>query len=405
MIKGFFNTTIQRKRFIYDVTITCLSSALVIYCAVTQYAVLFLMLPFVALRVAYIYNVYLLSQTAVKEETGELPSFSILICSYNEKKENLDALFKSIFESTVQPQEILLIDDASTEPIVLDAVYKDRIRLIRNEQNLRLRGSQVKGIRALRPVDYVLFIDSDICFEDNVIYKCLRFIGSHADGLIFGVRISIKDFKDDYLNTFISTSYHTNYYKRLFESRFGVTLTCNGAFMFCDYKFLQNNVASFERETFFGKKLLTGNDKSLTNLALQNGKSYTVPDTIIIHERFELQPYLKKMRRAFKTSIIYQVRAVFLRNVSPLVRIFSALDVLSFFVSVPLQVIFIIALFHLPYFYVYAAIYFLFLVVRNNKSVFKVISYGIFRLGFTILLYLVRLLTLFSINASGWGNR
>lgn len=400
-----FNTNAQRKRFIFDVTITCLSSALVIYSAVTLYPVLFLMLPFLALRLAYIYNIYSLDQVKVIDEENASPSFSILICSYNEKKENLDALFKSIFESTVKPYEILLIDDASTEPVVLDPAYKDRVRLIRNEQNLRLRGSQVKGIRALTPVDYVLFIDSDVYFEDNVISKCLRFIRTRKDGLIFGVRISIKDFKDDYLNTFISTSYHTNYYKRLFESRFGVTLTCNGAFMFCDYNFLQKNVGNFERETFIGKRILTGNDKSLTNLALQNGKSYTVPDTVITHERFELRSYLKKMRRAFKTSIIYQVRAIFLKRVSPLVRLFSALDVLSFFIGVPLQIIFIVALFQLPYFYIYAAIYFLFLVVRNNKSVFKVISYGVFRLGFTILLYLLRLLTLFSINASGWGNR
>jgi glycosyltransferase involved in cell wall biosynthesis len=363
------------------------------------------MLPFLALRLAYIYNIYSLDQVKVTDEEDASPSFSILICSYNEKKENLDALFKSIFESTVKPYEILLIDDASTEPVVLDPAYKDHVRLIRNEQNLRLRGSQVKGIRALNPVDYVLFIDSDVYFEDNVISKCLRFIRTRKDGLIFGVRISIKDFKDDYLNTFISTSYHTNYYKRLFESRFGVTLTCNGAFMFCDYNFLQKNVGNFERETFIGKRILTGNDKSLTNLALQNGKSYTVPDTVITHERFELRSYLKKMRRAFKTSIIYQVRAIFLKRVSPLVRLFSAFDVLSFFTGVPLQIIFIVALFQLPYFYIYAAIYFLFLVVRNNKSVFKVISYGVFRLGFTILLYLLRLLTLFSINASGWGNR
>lgn len=363
------------------------------------------MLPFLILRLAYIYNIFLLGEKKPVQFEGPLPSFSILICSYNEKKENLDALFKSIFFSAVQPAEILLIDDASTQPIELDAAYKDRVRVIRNEQNLRLRGSQVKGIRTLSPVDYVLFIDSDVQFEGNIIEKCLRYIVTHADGLMFGVRISIKNFKDDYLNTFISTSYHTNYYKRLFESRFGVTLTCNGAFMFCDYQFLQNNVGNFEQETFMGKKILTGNDKSLTNLALQNGKSYTVPDTVIVHERFELKPYLKKMRRAFKTSIIYQIRAVFLKGVSPLVRLFSALDILSFFVSVPLQVIFIVALFHLPYFYVYAGIYFLFLVIRNNKSIFKVISYGVFRLSFTILLYLVRLLTLFSINTSKWGNR
>ncbi len=364
------------------------------------------MTPFLVLRFAYVFNNYLLRNKQVSSPVAEkLQSFSIIICTYNEPDENLQNLFRCIADSTVQPQEIIVIDDASNTPVQVIDTLDGRLKIIHNEKNIGLRKSQIRAIEALQPVDYVLHIDSDMYFENNCIEKSLQFISPKPDGNIFGVRITIKNARSNYLNTYIHSSYHGNYYKRLFESSLGVTLACNGAFMFTKYAFIRSITTAYGKESFAGTPLLSGTDKAITNFALQSGKSYTIPDVSVVHEQFVYKDYIKKIQRTFKTSIIYQLRTIFLPNVSPWVRVLSTLDVFSFFISVPLQVLLLATLLQLPFFYIFIAAYLLVLVVRNDKSVIEVVKYNAYRFAIGIYFYLLKIRTLLRLRSTGWGNR
>ncbi len=365
------------------------------------------MTPFLVLRFAYVFNNYLLRRKQKEEQKPitQLPSFSIIICTYNEPEENLQHLFNCIANSTVQPQEIIVVDDASNTPASISNTFGGRLKVLRNENNIGLRKSQIRAIEALQQVDYVLHIDSDVYFEKHCIEKSLQFISDKPDGNIFGVRITIKNAQDNLLNTYIHSSYHGNYYKRLFESNMGITLACNGAFMFTKYSFVSNIITAYNDERFAGTPLLSGTDKAITNFALQSGKSYTIPDVSIVHEQFIFKDYIKKIQRTFKTSIIYQVRTIFLPNVSPWVRILSTLDFISFFISVPLQILLLATLLQLPFFYILMAIYLLVLVIRNDKSVIDVIKYNTYRISIGVYFYLLKILTLMRLKSTGWGNR
>lgn len=407
MITSLIDNINRNKRFYIDFAITVSSSLLILYCGIFENYFLLISVPFLILRFCYLYNTHLLreQQHATLTTTKTLPDFSIIICSYNEKEENITALLDSIFNSTSQAKEIIIVDDCSLQPVRVKEAHVNKVRIIRNETNLGLRRSQIIGISALQPTDYVLCIDSDICFDNLAIETSLQFIRMHADGNVFGVRITLKDFKDDFLNTYINTSYHSNYYKRLFESRMGATVNCNGAFMFAKYSFIISVLEAYRNDSFLGKPMMAGEDKSITNMALQQGKSYTIYGVAVTHERFTFDQYKGKVQRTFKTGIIYQVRAIFLKGVSGWVRLFSALDVISFFLSVPLQVVLLVTLLQLRFFYVLAAIYLIALMVRNKRSIVKVISYSLYRFAMGIYLYLLKLYALLRIRSMGWGTR
>lgn len=396
----------QNKRKYLDVLITLSSNALILYLAISENKLLLAMVPFLILRFAYVFNNYRLrNRLAAPVQPPTLPSFSIIICTYNEPAENLQSLFRCIAESTAQPQEILIVDDASAIPVQTNNTFDGRLKILRNELNIGLRKSQIRAIEALQPVDYVLHIDSDMYFENHCIGNSLQFIAQKTDGNIFGVRITIKNAQSSYLNTYIHSSYHGNYYKRLFESSLGVTLSCNGAFMFTKHAFIRSITAAYGNEQFAGTPLLSGTDKAITNFALQHGKSYTIPDVSVVHEQFAFKDYSKKIQRTFKTSIIYQIRTIFLPNVSLWVRILSTLDVISFFISVPMQVLLLTTLLQLPFFYILMAMYLLVLVVRNDKSVIETIKYNAYRFAIGIYFYLLKILTLLRLRSTGWGNR
>lgn len=397
----------HNKRRYLDVLITLSSNSLILYLAISENKLLLAMTPFLVLRFAYVFNNYKLRtrQESQEEHIGKLPSFSVIICTYNEPEENLRNLFNCIANSTAQPQEIIVIDDASTIPVMANNLFDGRLKILHNEKNIGLRKSQIRAIEALQQVDYILHIDSDMHFEKHCIEKSLQFITQKHDGNIFGVRITIKNAQDNFLNTYIHSSYHGNYYKRLFESSMGITLACNGAFMFTRYSFMRSITTAYGNETFAGAPLLSGTDKAITNFALQSGKSYTIPDVSVVHEQFIFKDYIKKIQRTFKTSIIYQLRTVFLQDVSPWVRVLSTLDVISFFISVPLQVLLLATLLQLPFFYILIAVYLLVLVVRNDKSVIDVIKYNAYRFAIGIYFYLLKILTLLRLRSTGWGNR
>lgn len=129
---------------------------------------------------------------------------------------NFSGYLKEAIESCLRQEsckEILIIDDASTEPIQEDSLELIQsnpiIRLIKNPSNLSLAGSRNVGFKEAS-FDWILPLDSDDYLEGNSLDQMVTFIDSKVD-VIYGnmfegtlnrwispkQSISIKDFQLD----------------------------------------------------------------------------------------------------------------------------------------------------------------------------------------------------------------
>lgn len=112
-----------------------------------------------------------------------MPRISVVMAVYNGEK-HLKAAMDSLLSQTLSDFECIVIDDASTDatPMLLAAyAQKDaRVKVYRNEENLRLAASLNRGVR-LACGEYIVRMDADdICLPDRL-QRQLAFMQAHTD--------------------------------------------------------------------------------------------------------------------------------------------------------------------------------------------------------------------------------
>ncbi len=113
---------------------------------------------------------------------------SVVITSYNYEKYLKDTI-NSIINQTYQNWEMIVVDDASTDSsveIIQEFIKNDnRIKLIRNEQNLGLAKSLQKGLNAASG-EWIAFLESDDMYTTDNLEKKAEIIRQYPDtALIF----------------------------------------------------------------------------------------------------------------------------------------------------------------------------------------------------------------------------
>ncbi|OOF82131.1 glycosyltransferase family 2 protein [Rodentibacter caecimuris] len=93
--------------------------------------------------------------------------FSIIVPSYNRKLE-IPALLESLGKQTNNDFEVVIVDDCSQEPVVVEQSYPFKVTVIRNETNQGAAESRNIGARAATG-EWLLFLDDDDRFAEN---KC-----------------------------------------------------------------------------------------------------------------------------------------------------------------------------------------------------------------------------------------
>jgi Glycosyl transferase family 2 len=96
-------------------------------------------------------------------ERGAVPTFSIVVAAYD-VADRIGAALESAFGQTLQPLEVVVCDDASTDDLEAAlAPYGDRIRYLRHEQN---RGEAAAKNTASRAAgaEFVVILDADDVF-------------------------------------------------------------------------------------------------------------------------------------------------------------------------------------------------------------------------------------------------
>ena len=113
------------------------------------------------------------------------PLISIILPTYNGKKERLKESVDSVLNQTFKDFELIIINDASTNDIeetILEYTKKDdRIVYIKNEKNLKLTKTLNKWI-SLANGKYIARIDDDDIWEDEQkLEKQIKFLEENND--------------------------------------------------------------------------------------------------------------------------------------------------------------------------------------------------------------------------------
>jgi glycosyltransferase involved in cell wall biosynthesis len=122
------------------------------------------------------------------------PSVSLVVPMYNEELNIEHAISAAVdaLSKYTDDYEMIIVDDASTDdsPLLVERAVAEnpRIRVIRHEHNRKLGGSLKTGFAAARK-DVVLYMDSDLPFDPDVIGRALRAMHVTGADVIAGYRL------------------------------------------------------------------------------------------------------------------------------------------------------------------------------------------------------------------------
>lgn len=160
---------------------------------------------------------------------------SIILPTYNGEK-YIKKSIQSIIDQTYQNWELIVIDDCSTDntnQIIEEYKKKDhRIKLYRNEENLKLPASLNKGFK-LANGDYLTWTSDDNLYNDNAIEKLVGALSDDvqcglvfsrmeyidSDGVLRGLSDNVKDEMEIYYHNIVGASfmYTREVYERIGE--------------------------------------------------------------------------------------------------------------------------------------------------------------------------------------------
>jgi len=128
-------------------------------------------------------------------QANPLPSLSVVLPNFNHA-EHLALCLESILSQSVQPKEVIVIDDASTDNSVdiIESLARSHpvVRFFKNEKNLGAVPSFNRGID-LATGDFLVMVAADDVVRPGYFEKALGLLGQHPQA---GVCAAICEFRD-----------------------------------------------------------------------------------------------------------------------------------------------------------------------------------------------------------------
>jgi len=119
----------------------------------------------------------------------ERPLVSVVIPTYN-RAASVKKTLDSVFLQTYKNLEIIIIDDCSTDDtskvLYVISSKDNRVRVLRNEKNLRLVRTLNKGVKAAKGKYIARLDDDDVWLDADKIEKQINFLESHPDYVLTG---------------------------------------------------------------------------------------------------------------------------------------------------------------------------------------------------------------------------
>lgn len=130
---------------------------------------------------------------------------SVIMSNYNTPEEYLCSAIESILNQTYQNFEFIIIDDCSTDNSlsIIESYTDDRIKIIKNEQNLGITKSLNRGL-AVAKGEFVARMDADDISLETRFEKQVEFLKNHPDHIVCGTGVElIGDWQTKHSNKFI----------------------------------------------------------------------------------------------------------------------------------------------------------------------------------------------------------
>jgi peptidoglycan/xylan/chitin deacetylase (PgdA/CDA1 family) len=129
-------------------------------------------------------DLYNLTRIPATELTNlNAPKTSIVIANYNYGRYLSEAI-ESVLAQTVMPDEIIVIDDCSTDDsAVVMEKYKDKVTIIRNETNLGIVENFNKAVK-LATGDYIGILGADNRMRCDYVEKCIAALNQSKENIV-----------------------------------------------------------------------------------------------------------------------------------------------------------------------------------------------------------------------------
>ncbi|EOH4227820.1 TPA: glycosyltransferase family 2 protein [Campylobacter jejuni] len=116
-----------------------------------------------------------------------MPKISIILPTYNVEQYIARAI-ESCINQTFKNIEIIVVDDCGSDKsidIVKEYAKKDdRIKIIHNEENLKLLRARYEGVKVANS-PYIMFLDPDDYLELNACEECMKILKNNEIDLLF----------------------------------------------------------------------------------------------------------------------------------------------------------------------------------------------------------------------------
>jgi hyaluronan synthase len=222
---------------------------------------------------------------------------SVVACLYNEDPEAFRRCLTSITCQSRRPDEIWVIDDGSRD----DACRRMANELLADQPGVVVHGFvRNKGKRYAQQYafertscDIVVTIDSDTELEENAIAEGIR---PFADPKVQAVTGNVRalNLNTNLLTHLIDLRYANAFLlERAAYSTVGAVVCCCGSLSFYRTEMVRRHLADFIGQSFLGVPVQFGDDRRMTQYALQSGRvvlqdtsvAYTIVPERIDHFR------------------------------------------------------------------------------------------------------------------------
>ena len=123
------------------------------------------------------------SKNERKDRTVTLPQISLVTYTYNDTSLTRE-LIRHTVDFTIQPYEIIVVDDGSNTPFHMDDA-PENLRIIRFERNQGIVKAKATGM-SMASGEYLLSIDCDMRLRADWLERCLPVVKDQSVGMVGG---------------------------------------------------------------------------------------------------------------------------------------------------------------------------------------------------------------------------
>ena len=233
---------------------------------------------------------------------------AVIVPMYNEDPALLQRCLTSLAAQSYLPSRVWLVDDGSADTSALEVAARFdapfELRLLRSEVNRGKRRAQAEAIRRDTTAHVFVASDSDCVFDVDAIREGVKAFNDDAV-MAAGGMVRPLNRTANVLTRLQDAEYHCSFLTgRAWQSQLGGSVMVSaGGLSFYRADLVREVLDDYLRESFLGRSVTSGDDRMLTQLALQRGKVVMQHSALVETAVPERMHHLLKQRIRWDRSL------------------------------------------------------------------------------------------------------